>query len=104
MQIEVAYALLQKQKIYLLEVTEGITAREAVQLAPISADFPHADLAGSKLGIFGKAVADNQVLREGDRVEIYRPLIADPKEVRKQRAAAGKRMKKGGGPQNTSGV
>jgi hypothetical protein len=49
------------------------------------------------LGIFGRVVPAGQVLRAGDRVEIYRPLIADPKEVRKQRAAEGKVMKKGAG-------
>ncbi len=98
MQIEVAYALADKQKIYVLHVEEGTTARQAAELAPVAEDFPNSDVAKSKLGIFGKMVPDNQLLRQGDRVEIYRPLIADPKEIRKQRAAAGKRMKKGGGP------
>ncbi len=97
MQIEVAYALLHKQKIYVLQVNEGITAREAVAFAPVLEDFPDADVEASKIGIFGKMVPDKHVLQEGDRIEIYRPLIADPKEVRKKRAAAGKRMGKGGG-------
>lgn len=97
MQIEVAYALLNKQKIYVLDVDEGTTARQAAILAPVLEDFPHADVESGKLGIFGKMVPDKQALREGDRIEIYRPLIADPKEVRKQRAAAGKRTGKGGG-------
>jgi putative ubiquitin-RnfH superfamily antitoxin RatB of RatAB toxin-antitoxin module len=55
----------------------------------LSAEFPELDLRSCPLGIFGKALPDAQtrVLEQGDRVEIYRPLIADPKEVRKQRAA-----------------
>lgn len=97
MQIEVAFALPAKQRIYALNVDEGTTAREAVGLAPLQVDFPEEDFAARKLGIFGKAVPDKQVLQAGDRVEIYRELIADPKAVRKQRAAEGKRMKKGGG-------
>ncbi len=97
MHIEVAYALLRRQIIYSLEVKEGTTAREAACAAPVLADFPEAKITQSKIGIFGKMVPDNHVLKGGDRVEIYRPLIADPKEIRKQRAAAGKRMKKGCG-------
>ena len=98
MQVEVVYGLANKQRIYVLEVDEGTTARQAADLAPVADDFPDVDVSNSDIGIFGKAVKDDQVLMAGDRVEIYRPLIADPKEVRKQRAAAGKRMKKGGGP------
>jgi putative ubiquitin-RnfH superfamily antitoxin RatB of RatAB toxin-antitoxin module len=58
---------------------------------------PEIDLARNKIGIFGKLSKADAVLRDQDRVEIYRPLIADPKEVRKQRAAEGKVMKKGAG-------
>ncbi len=97
MQVEVVYGLVDKQKIYVLDVDEGTTARQAAALAPVARDFPEADVSGSRLGVFGKIVKDDQILIAGDRVEIYRPLIADPKEVRKKRAAAGKRMKKGGG-------
>ena len=57
--------------------------------------FPEIDLATNKVGIFGKAAALSATLTEGDRIEIYRPLIADPKEARKKRAAEGKAMKKG---------
>ena len=97
MKIEIAYALLEKQKIYTLEIEESVTIREAVALTAVLDDFPEADIADCKLGVFGKVVADKYQLQEGDRIEIYRPLIADPKEVRKQRAEAGKKMKKGGG-------
>ncbi len=85
--VEVAYALPQKQAIVAIDVAEGTTAAEATALSGIDRQFEGLDLGSAKLGIFGKAVTAGQVLREGDRVEIYRPLIADPKEVRKARAA-----------------
>jgi len=61
----------------------------------IMMDFPDLELEDAKVGIFGKVAAMTTVLSDGDRVEIYRPLIADPKEVRRKRAAEGKKMKKG---------
>lgn len=88
--VEVAYALPDKQEIVMLEVKPGTTAREAVLRSGIERLFPGLDLEGAKLGIFGKAIKDTQVLRAGDRIEIYRELIADPKEVRKRRAAEAK--------------
>ena len=75
----------------------GTTAENAIYASGITRKFPEIDLAVNKIGIFGKAAKLDTVLRHLDRVEIYRPLIADPKEVRKQRAADGKIMKKGGG-------
>ena len=95
--IEVAYALPQQQIILPVKVAEGTTAAQAVEASGILQKFPEIDLQQNKLGIFGKLVKPDLVLRERDRVEIYRPLIADPKEVRRQRAAEGKVMKKGGG-------
>lgn len=95
--VEVAYALPSQQLILELMVPEGTTAEQAVQQSGIMAKFPDIDLAQNKLGIFGKLIKADTVLRERDRVEIYRSLIADPKEVRRQRAAEGKVMKKGGG-------
>ena len=95
--VEVAYALPEHQQIISLNVEEGCTVREAVERSGILEQYPEIDLATNKLGIFGKLSKADTVLRARDRVEIYRPLIADPKEVRKQRAAEGKRMKKGGG-------
>lgn len=88
--VEVAYALPEKQEIVMLEVQPGTTAREAVLQSGLERHFPGLDLNGAKLGIFGKAIKDSQQLRAGDRVEIYRELIADPKEVRKRRAAEAK--------------
>ena len=96
--VEVAYALPDKQAIVPLAVAAGTTALEAVQQSAIAEQFEQLVISDSvKLGIFGKAVPPGQVLREGDRVEIYRPLHADPKEVRKARAAAAKERRAQGG-------
>jgi putative ubiquitin-RnfH superfamily antitoxin RatB of RatAB toxin-antitoxin module len=96
-QVEVAYALSERQIIIPVEVETGATLREAIERSGILEKFPEIDLASVKVGVFGKLSKMDKELRAKDRVEIYRPLIADPKEVRKQRAADGKRMKKGGG-------
>jgi putative ubiquitin-RnfH superfamily antitoxin RatB of RatAB toxin-antitoxin module len=95
--VEVAYAKPEVQVIIPLDVKEGTTLEEAIQLSGILTQFPEIDLAVNKVGIFSKISKKGQVLRDKDRVEIYRPLIADPKEVRKQRAKEGKAMKKGTG-------
>lgn len=91
--VEVAYALPEKQAILSLQVPAGTSALEAARQSGISAQFDGIDLENAKLGIFGKVIAPTQVLQDGDRVEIYRPLIADPKEVRKARAARVKERK-----------
>ena len=95
--VEVAYAIAQKQIIMACEVDAGSSARTVVLGSGIDNHFAEIELAGCDLGVFGKAVADDYELMEGDRIEIYRPLIADPKEVRRERAARGLKMKKGGG-------
>jgi uncharacterized protein len=95
--IEIAYALPSQQIILKLQIEEGATAEQAIRISGILEKFPEIDLEQNKIGIFGKLGKPDNVLREHDRVEIYRPLIADPKEVRRQRAAEGKAMKKGGG-------
>ena len=94
--MEVAYALPEKQEIVMVEVEPGTTAEQAVAQSEIQQHFPGLQLEGTKLGIFGKAIKGDRVLRAGDRVEIYRPLIADPKEVRKRRAAEAKARRKTG--------
>ena len=87
--VEVAYALPEKQAIVPVLVPEGATALEAAQRSRIAEQFDDLQISDDlKMGIFGKPVSPGQVLRAGDRVEIYRPLKADPKEVRKARAAA----------------
>lgn len=88
--IEVAYALPERQLLIALRVPPGTSARVAVERSGLAARHP--EVVGAPLGVFGKPVADQQVLRAGDRVEVYRPLRADPKEVRRQLAAAGKQM------------
>lgn len=95
--VEVAYALPDKQKIITLQVPMGTTARQAVQQSKIVDVFPELNVDGATLGIFsqplgrkGMPAAEEYVLQSMDRVEIYRELIADPKEVRKQRAAKAK--------------
>lgn len=95
--IEVAYALAERQEIIKLKLPEGSTLQQAVEASGLLQKHADIDLAKGKFGIYGKLAKPEAVLRDRDRVEIYRPLIADPKEVRKQRAAEGKVMKKGGG-------
>lgn len=80
-----------------LEVVADASVAEAIAQSGILEQFPDIDLDTNKVGIFGKLGKLTDGLHAGDRVEIYRPLIADPKEVRKQRAAQGKVMKKGAG-------
>lgn len=95
--VEVAYARPDAQVIIPLDVRAGTTMEEAIRYSGIQERFPEIDLAVNKVGVFGKLGKLGAVLREGDRVEIYRALLADPKEVRKQRAAQGKKTRKGGG-------
>jgi hypothetical protein len=98
--VEVAYATPQKQIILECEVALGSSAREVVRQSGIEQHFAEIDLDNCDIGVFGKPVADDYQPSDGDRIEIYRPLIADPKEVRRQRAARGLRTKKGGGAIN----
>ncbi len=98
--VEVAYALPDKQKIVELSVPRGTTALQAVEQSGIEEFFPGLDAPNMPMGIFGQtlgtkgmAPAAEYELESGDRVELYRPLIADPKAVRKQRAAKSKQKK-----------
>lgn len=91
--IEVAYARPDVQVILPLEVEAGTTLIEAIHISGILEQFSDIDLAKNKRGIFGKIAADDTVLREHDRVEIYRQLIADPKESRRKRAAKKEKLK-----------
>lgn len=95
--VEVVFGRQDRQKVAMVTLNEGATVRDAVERSGLLAEFPEIDLAKNKLGIWNKLAKPDAVVRNKDRVEIYRPLIADPKEVRKQRAAEGKVMKKGGG-------
>jgi len=95
--VEVAYALPDKQLIVAVDVVPETTLEEAIRASGILERCPEIDLARNKVGVFGKLGKLSDTLYADDRVEIYRPLIADPKEVRKKRAAEGKVMKKGAG-------
>ncbi len=95
-QVEVAYARPDEQVILTVQAVQGITLAEAVEKSGILQLFPEIDIETNKFGVFGKMTKTDTQLREGDRVEIYRPLIADPKEQRKKRAAEGKSLKKRG--------
>lgn len=88
MKVEVAYALPERQTLLALEVRSGATVRDAIEASGVLDSHPEIDLEHNKVGIFGRTVSLEEGLRKGDRVEIYRPLIIDPKEVRKQRAEA----------------
>jgi len=95
--VEVAYALPHEQLIIPVSLPSETNAEAAIRVSGILNKFPEIDLNVNQIGIFGKLIRLDTQLRNLDRIEIYRPLIADPKEVRKQRAADGKAMKKGGG-------
>lgn len=95
--VEVVYALPAKQQLVTLQLPAGSSVRQAIDASGLLQKHPEIDLTKNKIGIFAKLTKPDAVLRDRDRVEIYRPLIADPKEVRKQRAADGKVMKKGAG-------
>jgi uncharacterized protein len=95
--VEVAYALPHEQLIIPISMPLEANVEAAVRASGILNKFPEIDLNVNQVGIFGKLARLDTPLRNLDRVEIYRPLIADPKEVRKQRAEEGKAMKKGGG-------
>ena len=97
--VEVVYALSQRQELVHVRLAEGATVRDALEASGLLQKHPEIDIAKTnKLGVFAKLVKGDTVLRDRDRVEIYRPLIADPKDVRRKRAEEGKVMKKGGGP------
>ncbi|NER61612.1 RnfH family protein [Pseudomonas sp. MAFF212428] len=85
--VEVVYATPERQVMLAFEVPAGTVAGEALRLSGIAAQLPGVAVYECPLGIFGKAVVPEHVLQAGDRIELYRPLLADPKEVRKQRAA-----------------
>ena len=99
MMVEVAYALPTEQKILTVQVPDECTAYEAVIKSGIIDLFPQIDPDKDPMGIFAKPIKDpkTELLKEGQRVEIYRPLIADPKEARAKRAAKMKAQKEAEG-------
>lgn len=93
--IEVIYPLAHEQILFKAHVPSGTTIKGGIIASGILRRYPELILDTVDVGIFGKLATLDTALKERDRIEIYRPLIADPKEVRKQRAAEGKKMKKG---------
>ena len=87
---EVAYALPDRQSIIVVAIAEGSTVKEVIEASKITEQYPEIDLKNSKVGILSRVVKLSDKIQDGDRVEIYRPLIADPKEVRKRRAERAK--------------
>lgn len=92
--VEVAYANIQQQKVVTVEVDEGSTIEKAIDLSGIIEIFPEIDLLSQKVGIFSQQKNLDDVVREGDRIEIYRALKVDPKEARKLRAKKLKKINK----------
>lgn len=95
--VEVIYALAETQPLLRVQLAEGATVDDAIRASGVLDAFPDIDLAKNKVGIFSKLIKLDETVRDKDRVEIYRPLIADPKEVRRKRAEEGKVTRKGGG-------
>jgi putative ubiquitin-RnfH superfamily antitoxin RatB of RatAB toxin-antitoxin module len=91
MRVEVAYAAgPDRQAVIAVEVPDGATVGDAIRASGILARFPEIDLARQAVGVFGRAATLEAPISEGDRVEIYRPLLADPKEARRARERARK--------------
>lgn len=85
-QVEVVLAMADRQELVELEVAVGTTIAEAISQSGVPGMFEGFELNLENVGVFGRKASSEQILQAGDRVEIYRPLIADPKEVRRQRA------------------
>jgi putative ubiquitin-RnfH superfamily antitoxin RatB of RatAB toxin-antitoxin module len=91
-EVEVVYALAERQALVAIRVPSGATVGEAVELSGIAKQFPEQDLSACTLGIWGRLAASDQLLQDGDRIELYRPLNIDPREARRQLASEGKSM------------
>ncbi len=84
--IEIVYALPRRQELQSLRVPVGATVRQALDVSGLLRRYPEIDLAKNKVGIFGKLTRLDAPLGNHDRIEVYRPLLADPKEARRRRA------------------
>ena len=85
--VEVIYALPERQRAVEVTLPAGATVRMAVRASRLDRYFPGLDLEHGAVGVWGRVVADGAVLADGDRVELYRPLLADPREQRRRRAS-----------------
>lgn len=88
MNVGVCYAESDRQLWLRLEVPADSSVEQAIRLSGILERFPENDLSQQKVGVFGKFVSLDTPLKDGDRVEIYRPIVADPKTVRRRRVAS----------------
>lgn len=86
--VEVAYAEPLQQWVVTVELPEGATVQDAIDKSGLAEKFPHLDLGKMKAGVFGKITPRDKEVHDGDRVELYRPIKADPKKVRAERAKA----------------
>lgn len=91
---EVVFAAAGKQQLVTVSLPSGATVADAIEISGMQKQFAEHDLAAMSVGIWGRLVSLNQVIADGDRVEIYRPLEIDPREARRQRAALGETMRK----------
>jgi putative ubiquitin-RnfH superfamily antitoxin RatB of RatAB toxin-antitoxin module len=96
LRVEVVYALADEQVLLALDVEPGTTLGQAIERSAIGLRFPEIGTAPAAVGVFGKRARLDTLVRDGDRIEIYRPLIADPKEVRRARAKLRQARKPGG--------
>ncbi|MGA9033958.1 MAG: RnfH family protein [Sulfuricaulis sp.] len=87
--VEIVYATPVRQEIIEVSVRPGATVEEVIRTSGMLAKFPEIDLTRQRVGIFGVIARLQDAVHDGDRVEIYRPLVADPKEARRKRAARG---------------
>ena len=97
--VEVVFATPGRQVLLALDVPEGTTVKEAIEMSGIAGQFPGFGLESLPVGIWGREVAGNRPVANGDRVEIYRPLTQDPKRIRRELALSGKTMRDGGDSQ-----
>lgn len=95
--IEVVHAGVDRQLLRAVEVPAGSTVQQALLISGVGNEFPELDLTQCPVGIFGKAVSQERIVEQGDRIEIYRPLLADPKEIRRLRAAKAAKARKESG-------
>lgn len=94
--VEVAYALRERQALLAVELEDGGTVEQVIRRSGILNAFPEIDIARSSVGIFGRPVSLDTLVRDGDRVEIYRPLVAEPRDARRKRAQRAPRQSRRG--------
>lgn len=95
--VQVVYALPDRQDMVSIKLAAGSTLQRAVEVSGLLQKYPEIDTASGVFGIYARICSPDTVLRDSDRIEIYRPLIADPKEVRRKRSVAVKSMDKAAG-------